>query len=234
MSRWKHWFQTNGHRYKSRKMFVVAQFRHVNQWVEAMHVKPYHSPAHVNLTWHDFVTKPWTMNRTDEDLAIEKSIQKHDGMCQEYFLPGQVVPCVELEPTVVDKDDGPIHGLYEMRNDGSGLPYNNILELRRDKIRNFLEIRNFEGVLGFEAVRYEDLVTQGTSELILRLEKALDTKAQCNPHPPGRLSSRKIAPEFEEYLEKNVDWATEALVGYSPLSKSALRKRILATMAALK
>jgi hypothetical protein len=195
-------------------MFVVAQFRHVNQWVEAMRYKPYHSPAHVNLPWQEFVTKPWIMNRTDEDNAIETTFRKSGQLCQEYFQPGRVVPCVELEPSVVN--DLPVHALYELRNDGSGKPYDSILELRRDKIRNFLDIQNFVGVQGFHAVRYEQLVEEGTASLIEKLEKALNTQARCQPHPPGNLSARTLSSDYLEWMEQHVDWETEALVGYEP------------------
>ena len=31
---------------------------------------PYHSPRHKNIALHDFVTKPWTMHRSERDLMI--------------------------------------------------------------------------------------------------------------------------------------------------------------------
>ena len=35
---------------------------------------------------------------------------------------------------------------YELRHDGSGQPYENLLDLRRDKIRNFLQVADFPNI----------------------------------------------------------------------------------------
>ncbi|GKY92124.1 hypothetical protein MPSEU_000183800 [Mayamaea pseudoterrestris] len=220
LSRWKHWFQENG-AYASRSSIVVAQFRDVHQWVEAMRINPYHAPNHFNLTWKDFVTQPWTMERYGRDRELyafaNNSTQDFDEpTCQYRFRPFQAIPCHE-DSTIRVTGFRPVASLYELRNDGSGQPYDNILQLRADKIRHFLSIANFISVQHFESVRYEDMVQQGTASLIQTLEKVLGVKAQCQPTAPQQsLSSRPVPREYMEWMQNHVDWEAERLIGYGP------------------
>lgn len=60
--RWKHWFQhdlphTDGSPQET--TLVVAQFRNVYEWIEAMRKVPHHAPLHLRNKWKTFVTKPW-------------------------------------------------------------------------------------------------------------------------------------------------------------------------------
>jgi hypothetical protein len=134
-------------------------------------------------------------------------------MCQHNFRPDEVVPCMEMAAGVMDPNLE-IFPVYEMRNDGSGLPYNNILELRADKIQNFLSVANFEGIQDLFPVQYEELVRNGTATLIHNLEEALGVKAHCSPTDPQTLSSRSLSLEYVEWMKEHVDWETEALIGY--------------------
>jgi hypothetical protein len=78
-----------------------------------------------------------------------------------------------------------------------------------------LSIKDYAGILDFEAVRYEDMVMNGTESLIRRLEKALHTKALCEPYPPKPMNYYLIDGAYEEWLKENIDWAVESLIGYS-------------------
>jgi len=132
LTRWKHWFQTDG-TYATRNAVVVAQFRHVLQWVEAMRIVPYHSPAHINLTWNEFVTKPWTMERYGLDVVLNnkqtlysfrtsKSESDQEAICSNGFDPHEVVPCFENETLHLPSGRN-VTPLYELNHDGSGQPY---------------------------------------------------------------------------------------------------------------
>jgi hypothetical protein len=60
--RWKHWFQhdlphTDGSPQEA--TLVIAQFRNVYEWIEAMRKVPHHAPLHLRKRWKAFVTKPW-------------------------------------------------------------------------------------------------------------------------------------------------------------------------------
>jgi hypothetical protein len=231
LTRWKHWFQENGdysHYQRGdpgdeRKTVVVAQFRGAYRWVEAMRAYPHHSQNHFDLDWQDFVTRSWTMPRRGKDVAFgdlaggPMTVPGTEQLCQVHFRPTDVIPCLEHEPYVLTLPTGKgreIHSLYELRNDGSGQPYDSILELRADKIKNFLSIADFDGIQDFFPIQYEHMVANGTATLIRNLEQALGVKAQCPPIDPQSVPSRPFAPEYVEWMKEHVDWETEALIGY--------------------
>ena len=132
------------------------------------------------------------------------------------FLPHQVIPC-NANRTAFSERGIMMQSLYELRNDGSGLPYNNILELRKEKIENFLSMADYERVQEVFIVRYEEAKLNGSFKLIKELEKALGQEAACKPIE-GDLEwrERTIPVSFREYLQKHVDWGTEAKIGYFP------------------
>ena len=102
-------------------------------------------------------------------------------------------------------------------DDGSGLPYDNILELRSAKIRNLLRVQHFSNVKSFHSIHYEDLVEQGTQELIDTLEQDLNVTANCVPlKGQSNMGTRPLMDDFVEYMKHHVDWTTEALIGYGP------------------
>jgi hypothetical protein len=208
--RGKHWFQHDGD-YSERKRVVVAQFRHSYHWVEAMRDKPHHAPEHFDLTWQEFVTRPWTMPRKGKDVNV--TLLGTEKTCQKKFRPNEVIPCLEIEADATETGHM-ILPLYEMRSDGSGKPYDSILELRADKIKNFLSIADFHGIQDLFAVQYEQMVRNGTATLIRNIEEALGVKAQCSPMAPQSLSPRSLPPEYVKWMKEHVDWKTEALIGY--------------------
>jgi hypothetical protein len=208
LSRWKHWFQYN-RGYQEKRAFVVVQFRNALQWVEAMRQHPHHAPVHWDVPWQTFVTLPWTMNYTEHDIP-----KTTDYICQEKFAPHQVVPCLNQSLIAVTRHTS-MRPTYELRVDGSGTPYASVVELRRDKILNYLSMSTFDGVLGFAAIQYEDMLLSGTASLVRQIEDATGTQAQCKPYPGkadkhDRLEKRK----YVEWMRENVDWDVEALIGY--------------------
>ena len=110
-----------------------------------------------------------------------------------------------------------MQSLYELRNDGSGLPYNNVLDLRKEKILNFFSVADLERVQDVFIVRYEEAKLYGSSKLIVELETALGHKAACK-RVEGDIDwrERSIPISFREYLKEHIDWETEAKIGYFP------------------
>jgi hypothetical protein len=262
--RFKHWFQEDVDTDSEERLkptVVVAQFRDPYYWVEAMRQKAYHSPAHVKIkSWKDYVTKPWTMPRLEQDLyyrdmVMRLGLAKNDSdiPCQDHFTYQQINTCtvfpydndkyggggVDDVDVVVDVDvDRPSNTKankankttqtirdtvrYEMHQDGPkvGLPYDSILELRRDKIRNFLSLQEtMDFVDTIIPVRYETLLQDGTASLIYNIEQATGTKAapSCHPKEPQKArSKRPLDPDYVNYMTHHVDWETEALIGYCP------------------
>jgi hypothetical protein len=102
-------------------------------------------------------------------------------------------------------------------NDPKGRPYSNILEMRADKIRNFMETSTYSNVKGFWHYRYEYLLKTGTEELVRKIEKATGVKRnaeKCKIYEPQNRRKRKIDADFVNYMIDHVDWEAEALVGY--------------------
>ena len=144
-------------------------------------------------------------------------------LCQENFYYKDIVSC-NYEPlpksyynwTLRYSENQPF---YEMRNDGSGLPYDNIMEMRTDKIRNFLNVKNYKGVADVWTLQYEALVRDGTQELINRISAITGVTAKCKakePQPHRVKSSRYMSPLNAEYIRRYLNWTVEAMIGYEP------------------
>jgi hypothetical protein len=220
-SAWKHWFQIENPRVEN--AVVVAQFRNPYYWLEAMHRFPHHAPEHFDLDWKTFFNKPWTMRRYGEDVEFDGITAKiSDGSpcsTSSGLGPHEVIPCMANWTIVQDLGHGEsriVDAFYELRHDGSGRPYSSLLELRRDKIYNFMSIADFSMVQNMYAVQYDDMVEEGTDKLLRQLESALGVKAKCEPYPGKPLPKKELSEEFKEYARTHVDWAAEAMLGYGP------------------
>lgn len=225
LTRYKHWFQHENVEERKGNTLVIALFRDPYYWVEAMRGKPHHAPEHFYLNWRQFVTKPWTMKRVGHDLDIkgagkedDKKARKIPGLeCQENFQYHQVVCCHKYPYKEKKKFHfSEHHPLYELKNDGSGEPYESIVDLRRDKILNFLDIANFEIVKELKVLKYEDLLDRGTEFVIRGIENSTGVKARCKPTPPQQNRvKRTLDEEYTKWITEHVDWKVEALIGYS-------------------
>lgn len=216
-----------------------------NQWLKAMEEIPHHSPAHFrthpNSTyetegsgndWRIFLTKPWTTERIGDDLKLTGN-----ETCQEDFKYRDIVSCItrplpksHYKHKIKYGEDVPF---YEMRNDGSGEPYDNILEMRTDKIRNHLSVRNYEGVAELLVSRYEDLVNKGTQKLLDRIEEITGIKPICQAYPPQlkRVNKRllQVSPGFVAHVREHLNWTVEGWIGYErevpDVAKESLRRK---------
>ena len=176
----------------------------------------------MDLEWKDFLTKKWTMERVGKDLNVTDEHKKDPLFCQEGFLYNDVVSC-HRKPypenhfkTKRFSEDKPV---YEMKPNGSGEPFDNILEMRAAKINNMLEVKNYTGVYDYWLLKYEDLLAFGTAELVEKVEKMTGVKANCTAFPKQHKSPRRLEPDMVQYLTDNVDWNVERLIGYLPGAK---------------
>lgn len=203
-------------------------FRDPIQWTWAMKAVPHHASAHLDLPWEEFVTKEWTMDRLYKDDAWKEYHAKRNNetgrICQERFRYHEVVSCLTRpypegywgahRPHRFSQHQP----FYEMRvNDPSGRPYGNILEMRADKIRNFMESATYANVEGFWHYRYESLLKSGTRDLVERIERATGVERhpeKCKIYEPQDRRKRSMDAEFVDYMADHVDWTAEALIGY--------------------
>ena len=230
LTRYKHWFQFPDPTRYEHNTLVIAQFRNPYDWLKAMERVPHHSPNHLrtkvdaNFTshesendWHIFLAKEWTTPRVGKDLEL-----MGNETCQEDFLYRDIVSCVE-EPlphshyniTIRYSEHQPF---YEMRNDGSGKPYANILELRSDKIRNImLSVRSYTGVADVWSVQYEYLLDMGTLSLLRRIQEWTGVEPRCKAHPSQTRPIKKtrlVTKDFAQHVRLHLKWSTEAMIGY--------------------
>ena len=217
LSRYKHWFQYNNPKAYPHDTLVLAQFRNPYDWLKAMQHVPHHSPEHISKHWSVFLSKPWTMDRIGSDLLLTGN-----EICQENFHYRDIISCVR-EPlprthynhTLRYSEQQPF---YEMRNDGSGIPYNNIMELRADKIRNFLSTSQYPGVADVWVLQYEFLLQTGTQHLLDRISEWTGITPTCEAKPPQirkqKIKERTVTPDFAAYVRKNLNWTVEKLIGY--------------------
>jgi hypothetical protein len=232
LTRYKHWFQDEDPKQYLHDTVVINIFRDPYDWLLAMMDIPHHAPAHMRTApdadvnkagsqndWRVFLTKPWTTPRIGSDLNITNP---QNVTCQERFPYRDVISC-NKEPLPLDaypyrtrySEQQPF---YEMRNDGSGLPYANILELRSAKIQNFVQdVPKFPYVADVWNFRYEDLVKTGTGPLLERLHQITGVKPVCEPFPPkDKKSSRVVDPQFAAHVRQHLNWTVEEWIGYKP------------------
>lgn len=215
LTRYKHWFQyPNASKYPHDTL-VLAQFRNPFDWLEAMRKVPHHSPSHIGLKWKDFLTKEWTTPRIGSDLNMTKK-QMKNAICQESFPYNEIISC-NLEPLPKESYTKIRYSehqpFYELKSDGT--PYKNIMEMRAAKIRNFMTVRDYVGVADFWAIQYEYLLMNGTDYLISKLEEWTGVKRQCQVYPTQNRRKRPFQRDFAEFVNKNLDWSAEGLIGYT-------------------
>ena len=225
-TRFKHWFQYNDtiddagteHYHPPGSALVVSIFRSPVDWVNAMRERPYHSPVHFHLGWKEFVTTPWTIERGEHDRLLIETGAHVSATCDRPngMKFDQVVPCSAGDRKMGNytfNGRSPIASvLYE--HSATGRPYGSVVDLRRDKIRNFLSLADSPGVGAFVPVRYERLVRRGTGDLIGRIENETGVTAECDLFPARKLARKAMDPEFVEWMNEHVDWETEKLIGY--------------------
>jgi hypothetical protein len=238
-TRFKHWFQYKEdiitdakHYYPANSAIVVAMFRDPYQWVNAMQKKPFHALDHRNLSWERFVTTPWTIERGENDKKLIESNATINATCVHRFNFNEVVPC-----STQDRNDwrNGTHNytkrglMYELNHDGSGNSYESIVDLRRDKIKNFLSVGNYDAVAAFFPVQYEYAVSRGTADVIGAIENVTGLHAQCKPSPPRELEPKQLDSNYIKWMNDNVDWEAEKMIGYYKTNCKLFMTKSLAT-----
>lgn len=218
-TRYKHWFQyEDPHLYPPNSIVVVALVRDPYDWLESMRKRPYHSPNHFDLDWEAFLTRPWGMDRGPGDQQLIQEGSTLNATCMHRFSFNNIIPCSQLDRNMYNgtrRNGKKIGVTYELNQDGSGNAYESILQLRSDKIQNFLNISSFNAVRAFYPVQFEYLVAQGTSELIEELERVTGFKARCKSADPQPLKEKSYNESFIHWVNEHLNWETEHLIGYS-------------------
>lgn len=236
LTRYKHWFQDDAVERITMphvETVVVAQFRNIYKWMESMRERPHHSPQHYDtlnkkmLDWETFATKPWSMNRVAQDEKLRRDSflngTKSSSMieCHSQYKYNQINSCVEYPYNETEIKKLQNFGAafyapkYELLEDGSGRPYSSIVNMRADKIRNFISVAEFDWVKQLLVVRYEDLFLDGTESLIKAIEELTGVNATCDIFKPQAKKKQLSLPKLQkDWMEKHVDWKAENMIGY--------------------
>lgn len=141
----------------------------------------------------------------------------HTEPCQQFFEWKDLISCqrVPVPKEIFGKHQYSNHQpFYEMKNDGSGEPYDNIMELRTDKIRNFMSVKDYEGVVDFWTMQYEYLVKKGTKQMIDQIAEVTGVQPRCTPFPAQDRKVRAIDADMAGYINRHLNWTVEGWIGY--------------------
>ena len=166
------------------------------------------------MHWSEFLTKEWTTPRVGLDLEVPNTT-----ICQEDFPWTNIVSC-HNEPLPHEAYDHKLHfsehqPFYELKQDGSGEAFPNIMEMRAAKIRNFLEVKDYVGVADLWTVQYEYLLAKGTKRMLDTISEWTGVPYKCDPFPPQNRRKRKLSARFAKFVNENLDWSAEGLIGYT-------------------
>lgn len=144
--------------------------------------------------------------------------------CYEEFYWFDIIPCSRQDRDITKMIVPFAEALYELQRDGSGRPFDNIIQLRTEKLHHFYqEVSQFQSIQHFFPHRYEDLVTQGTQILIDQIQQALPgIQATCQPSPPKKYLHKLLPKGMFDYLNQHLNWTVENVVGYRQWSEKDL------------
>jgi hypothetical protein len=169
-----------------------------------------------NMAWQDFLQQKWTMHRPAKDKNLTKQEQVTPGICQFGFDYGRIMSCT---------GDG--NGLYE--HDRTGTPFDSILDLRAERIRNIIQQIPKEHVdvapkilpvsvdIAFETKQHKK--TDSTPPLIQTqlldpIAKVTGVPFDCTPSAIRGIEPayQPLEEEYVNWINAHVNWATEAMI----------------------
>lgn len=219
---------------------VISVFINPYDWVEQMRLNPINAPAHKHMKWADFLASPWERARSPVDNNVLDTSKER---CSFNFTYHEIIPChTQSDP---DSDDFPVYELLHPLSgfdDAADIAYSNILELRADKIQNYLSTAHFPGVVHLIKLRYEDLVWDSASYTddgtyltlpfpgIAGLLETIRDRTTLTPDvsagwildETGYFKAEPLRVvidldgDYVKEMEKGIDWDVEALIGYGP------------------
>ncbi|MCI2398708.1 hypothetical protein [Aliiroseovarius subalbicans] len=176
---------------------IVACFRNVHDWLRSMHAKPWHCPPEMQaLAFSDFIRAEWA-------TVIDRP----------RYFPGADRLNMVGQPLQQDRDPA------------TGLPFDNILQLRRAKAASLLTFRNRGCNLVLARL---DAVQPDPAAFLAQLTRSFDLPAvdpvkpvvkrlgakfkyavDAHPETPNTLSNEDLA-----FIQSQLDPDLEATLGY--------------------
>ncbi len=232
-TRGKFWFQSEsllihqGVRVDLSKVLVVVVLRDPISWLRHFQKSPLHSPAHVYSTkngWRSFLSKQWTTVTSSVD---QKFAAVEGAKCQARYLSGQVLPCRQSRFNMVGNEQYNNHlrrmtPVYEM-NPLNQSPLNNIMELRRHKLLNYVNMTSWVPNMSF--VKLDKLVQASHLSKLKQVLASHHNLDLCDSYgstpltlqdPSFQAKLPPISYEQLNFIKCNIDWKSEKLFGFSP------------------
>lgn len=222
LTRPSYWFQSDEASVVSTPTIVLPLFLNAFHWVDTMRKHPKYMPNHMDLDWEMFISKPWTTDRSenDETFLAANADNANDNICQLGFKYNEINSCVEELKTL--RSEAPI---YELRQDGSGKPFDSILELREEKIRNWMMTADYENVEFVIPVQYETLVEEGgLASIANAVERRTKLKSHCGYISQEGMETsdasrapvfwEELDPEYVKSVRTSINWKVESKIGY--------------------
>jgi hypothetical protein len=199
---------------------LVALFFNPYDSIESYRTQYPYAPAHKlgngsNMAWQDFVQKRWTMHRPAKDKKLTKQERMTPGICQYGFDFGRISSCT---------GDG--DGLYE--HNRTGTPFDTILDLRAERIRNVIQQIPKEHVdvastilpvsvdIAFETKRSKtDTTPPGfQTQLLDPIAKVTGIPFDCTPSAIRGIKPtyQPLEEEYVNWINAHVDWEAEAMI----------------------
>lgn len=229
---------------KTNNIIAVHVTLNVYDWLQLMRLSPQYAPNHVGthkelghavpLEWREFVTKLWTMERPTNDLQYANMT---GPICQHSFSYNEVVSCNGKQSLISSHGD-PIYELQRNSNNHNdtieGLPYNSIIGLRADKLRNHQNISHtWPSVKKMIHIPYEAAGRKFKKGLIYEIlnftgwnggKHTNDNTGETLPCsgdvlPPSLDSSKEMTIEYVKYVSQHVDWEAEERSLYKKWTK---------------
>ena len=185
--------------------------------------------GHDLLDWKDFVDRPLYLEERPE-TADDRALK----LCQMGYAPDTVSPCqrnINYVPKSLQNIPKAFlrhlpfdtHNPVYEHNPTNGIPFENLLQLRAEKVRNFLRLPERWEMAGIGFIHYENLLGEKLKFLIEDISAALGSHedinqmkvAHCPSLPHFEKISYNLTTDFRDWITKTAEWDVETLIGFN-------------------
>jgi hypothetical protein len=105
--------------------------------------------------------------------------------------------------------------VYELDFD-TGVPYDNLLQLRARKVTNFLSIPESWNLYGFGVIQYDSLIGDKFDVLRRQIATAMKANMSCPLVPSFIKEPYNLSNDVREYVATQSNWNVEKQIGFHP------------------
>ena len=190
--------------------------------------------SHDLLDWRDFVDRPLHLEDNNGQDPPENADDPALKVCQMGYAPNTVSPC-QKNTNYVPKSLQKIpkaflrhlpfdthNPIYE-HNPTNGIPFENLLQLRAEKVKKFLRLPERWEMAGIGYIQYERLLGNNLEYLIEEISAALGSPhfnekrfnvATCPHLPHFEKISYNLTNDFRDWITEVTQWDVENLIGF--------------------